>query len=132
VVSGWVILAGFAAVALAGLVRVPAPVAAALVVLSVGGLTLRHPANGLSALVLLTPFLLGEHKTPYFWLEPCLVVLVLVGVVAHRRVGRVRLAPVHLMAAAGFVAAAVLALPLDLRDLLEDLWLLRSLRRTKP
>lgn len=92
-----------------------------------GGATLRHPANGLAAFVLATPFLLGEPKTPYFLLEPVLAGLVVLSFLVHRLLGRIPFVPAFGLALLGFVAAAVIALPLNLRDLLEDLWLLRSL-----
>jgi O-antigen ligase len=102
-------------------------VAAGALVLFVAAVTVRHPANGLCALVLALPFLLGEPKTVYFLLEPALVALVLLSFVGHRLLGRIPAGPVPGAALLGFVAAAVVALPLDLRDLLEDLWLFRSL-----
>src|SRR5262249_28923588 len=101
-------------------------VAAGVLLLGIGGATLRHPADGLAALVLILPFLLGEPKTRYFLLEPILVALVPLSFVAHRLLGRVRLEPCRGAALLAFVAAAIVALPLDLRDLLEDLWLLRA------
>jgi len=101
--------------------------AAAALLLFVGAVTIRHPANGLAALVLAIPFLLGEPKTVYFLLEPLLVALVLLGFLGHRLAGRVEFVPVHAAAILGLIVAAAVALPLDLRDLLEDLWLIRSL-----
>jgi O-antigen ligase len=102
-------------------------VAAAALLLFVAAVTARHPANGLCALVLAIPFLLGEPKTVFFLLEPALVALVLLSFAGHRLLGRVPAGPVPGAALLGFVAAAAVALPLDLRDLLEDLWLVRSL-----
>jgi O-antigen ligase len=125
--SAWWILAGFAAIAALALAGVPATITAGLLLAFLGVATLRHPANGLAGLVLALPFLLGEPKTPYFLLEPVLVGLVLVSFAGHRLRGRVAFAPVPGVALLAFAAAAVIALPLDLRDLVEDLWLLRSL-----
>ncbi len=126
--SPWWVLAGFAVVGLlAAAGGLPAPIAAALVSIGIGVTTIRHPANGLAALLLVVPFLLGEPKTRYFLLEPILVALVLGSFLGHWLLGRVRFLPSHGAALLAFVAAAVLALPLDLRDLLEDLWLLDSL-----
>jgi O-antigen ligase len=122
-----VILGGFVGVAALGLVGAPAPVAAAVLLLFVAAVTIRHPANGLAALVLAVPFLLGEPKTVYFLLEPALVALVLLGFLGHRLAGRVKFVPLHAAAILGLVVAAAFSLPLDLRDLLEDLWLVRSL-----
>ena len=79
VLSPWAILGGFAGVAALGLAGAPAVAAAAALLLFVGAVTIRHPANGLAALVLAIPFLLGEPKTVYFLLEPLLVALVLLG-----------------------------------------------------
>ncbi|HEV8311144.1 MAG TPA: O-antigen ligase family protein [Methylomirabilota bacterium] len=127
-VSSWWILAGFAAIAaVAALARLPAPVTATLLALLLGLLVVRHPANGLAALVLTSPFVLGEQKTPYFLLHHALAVGVLLSFLAHRLLGRVRLVPYYGGALLFFAGAAAIALPLNLRDLLEDLWLFRSL-----
>lgn len=123
----WTILGGYAGVAVLGLSGAPAVVAASAFFLFAGAVTIRHPANGLAALVLAIPFFLGEPKTVYFLLEPALVALVLLSFVAHRLAGRVEFVPVHAAAILALILAAVIALPLDLNDLLEDLWLLRSL-----
>ena len=77
--------------------------------------------------MLAIPFLLGEPKTAFFLLEPALVGVVLLSFAGHRLLGRVPAGPVPGAALLGFVAAAVVALPLNLRDLLQDLWLFRSL-----
>jgi O-antigen ligase len=125
--SPWMLLGGLAGVAGLAIAGAPAWTAAALVLALVAAVTLRHPANGLAALVLAFPFLLGEPKTVYFLLEPVLVALVLLGCLGHRLAGRVVFVPVHGAAILGLIVAAAIALPLDLRDLLEDLWLIRSL-----
>lgn len=125
--SAWSILTGFAATAVLALVGTPAAVSAGVLVAFLGVVTLRHPANGLAALMLALPFMLGEPKTPYFLLEPVLVGLVLLSFLGHRLSGRVAFVPVYRTALLAFVAGAVIALPLNLRDLLEDLWLFRSL-----
>lgn len=113
--------------AVLGLAGVPAVVAALALLLFVGAVTIWHPANGLAALVLAIPFLLGEPKTVYFLLEPALVALVLLSFLGHRLAGRIEFAPVCAGATLALIVAAVVALPLDLNDLLEDLWLVRSL-----
>jgi O-antigen ligase len=125
--AGWRILASLAVVAALALAGLPAPAAAGLVVLVVAMAVAGSAAGGPIALVLLAPLLLGEHKTPYFWLEPGLVLLVLAGALARWGLGRLALRPPHGLALAAFAAAAIVAVPLDLRDLLEDLWLARSL-----
>lgn len=126
--SPWWILAGFAlAAAVAGIFRGPAQVTAGILLLFFAGAVARHPANGLAAIVLATPFLLGEQKTPYFPLQHVLVIGVALSFLFHRLSGRVAFIPFYGGAALFFVAAAVIALPLNLRDLIEDLWLFRSL-----
>lgn len=126
--SPWWILAAFAALAAgAGLGRVPAPVTAGAAVGLFGIAVARHPGNGLAALVLASPFLLGEPKTPYFLLEPVAGLGVLLSFLIHRLRGRISFVPAYGGAALVLVAAAVLALPLNLRDLVEDLWLFGSL-----
>jgi O-antigen ligase len=127
VVFPWAILGGFAVVAGLAIAGASPLVASVAVVTFVGALTFRHPANGLVALVLAIPFLLGEPKTVYFLLEPTLVVLVLLGCLGHWLTGRLRFVPARPAAILGLIVAAVIALPLDLRDLLQDLWLFRSL-----
>jgi O-antigen ligase len=127
ILSPWTLLGGLAGVAGLAIAGAPAWAAAALVLALVAAATFRHPANGLAALVLALPFLLGEPKTVYFLLEPVLVALVLLGCVGHRLAGRVVFVPVHGAAILGLIVAAAIALPLDLRDLLEDFWLIRSL-----
>jgi O-antigen ligase len=114
-------------VAVLGLAGAPAVVAAFALLLFVGTVTIRHPANGLAAIVLAIPFLLGEPKTVYFLLEPALVTLVLLSVLGHRLAGRIELGHAYAGALLTLIAAAVIALPLDLNELLEDLWLARSL-----
>jgi O-antigen ligase len=121
------VLTGLAVVAALALAGLPAPAAALLVGLVVALAVVGSAAGGPIALVLLVPFLLGEHKTPYFWLEPALVALILAGALVRVAAGRLALRPPHALALAAFAAAAVVAVPLDLRDLLEDLWLVRSL-----
>jgi O-antigen ligase len=125
--SPWWVLAGLALVAVAGLAGTPAPLAATLWLGLAATVTIWQPANGLVVLLLAVPFLLGEHKTPYFLLEPALVGLTLLAVLGHRLAGRLALRPAYPGALLVFVAAAVVALPLNLRDLLLDLWLFRSL-----
>jgi O-antigen ligase len=125
--AGWRTLIGLALVAGAALLGLPAPVSAGLIALGVIVATARDPAGGVVALVLLTPFLLGEHKTVYFWVEYALVLAVLASALVRRRSPSTGAGRVAGPAALAFAAAAVVALPLDLRDLLEDLWLFRSL-----
>jgi O-antigen ligase len=123
------LLGAVAAAALAGL---PAGLAAAGLGAAFVAATVWRPSAGLAALVLASPFLLGEHQTPYFLLAPAGALAVLLSAVAHglRREGRgARPWPAHpaTLAAVGLVLAAAVALPLNLRDLLEDLWLWRAL-----
>src|SRR5262245_54545206 len=127
VLSPWVILGGYVGIAVLALAGAPAPVAAGALLLLVGVAAVWHPANGVAALVLSVPFLLGEPKTVYFLLEPVPVALVLLSFLGHRLAGRVEFVRVHGAAIIGLIVAATIALPLDLRDLLEDLWLIRSL-----
>jgi O-antigen ligase len=126
-VSPWTLLLALSAVAVAGLAGLPAQTAAALVGLLLAVLILRQPANGLTAIVLTAPFLLGEYKTAYFWLAPILLVVLLLSALGHRYWGRLTVVPVHGVALLAFAVAGLLALPLDLSDLREDLWLFRSL-----
>ena len=67
----------------------PDSVAAWALLLFIAAVTVRHPANGLCALVLALPFLLGEPKTVFFLLEPALVALVLLSFAGHRLLGRI-------------------------------------------
>lgn len=127
-VSPWWILAAFALAALvAGVGRAPAAVTAGILGVLFGVAVARHPADGLAAIMLASPFLLGEHKTSYFLLQPVAVLGVLLSFLVRRLRGRVSFAPIYAGAALVFLAAAVIAVPLNLRDLLEDLWLVRSL-----
>jgi O-antigen ligase len=124
----WWILGALVLLAIAAaLVRIPEPLTAGAVLVVVGVAVLRHPGNGLATVVLLAPFLLGEHKTPYFLIAHVVAVGVLLGALAWWARGRLTLRPAHGVLTLGCLAAAGLALPLDLRDLLEDLWLLPSL-----
>lgn len=109
------------------LLGTPESVVAALAMVALSAAAAWHAAAGVLALVLLTPFLLGEHKTAAFHLLRLLALAVVVSGLVHARTGRLgplagRLAPPAL-----FAATAVAAIPLDLRALLEDLWLLDSL-----
>jgi O-antigen ligase len=124
----WWILGAVAAVgAAATLLRLPEAWAATALLALFGVAVALHPGAGLATLVLATPFLLGEHKTPYFLIPHVLAAGALLGVLAGWLRGRLALRPAHPALALGLLAAAVLALPLNLRDLLEDVWLLRSL-----
>jgi O-antigen ligase len=126
--SAWWILGALAALAMAAaLFRIPEPATAGAFLLVFGAAVLQHPGHGLVTLVLATPFLLGEHKTPYFLIAHVVAGGVLLGTLAWWVRGRLTLRPRHGLLTLGCLLAAVLALPLNLRDLLEDLWLLPSL-----
>lgn len=126
--SPWWVLAGLAVVPLAALARVPEPAAAALLGLGLVVLVIRHPGNGLVALVLGSALALGEPKTPYFVGVHVAALIVLAGAMGHAvRTGVPRIGRRLGWALLFLVAAAVVSLPLDLADLRADLWLGRSL-----
>lgn len=125
--SPWWILVVFGLAAGAGIGGVPARVTAAVLVLMFAVAVSRHPGNGLAALVLASAFLLGEQKTPYFPLQHAAVMGVLLGFVVHSARRRLPVVPFYWGAVLFFVASAVVSLPLNLRDLLEDLRLFRAL-----
>jgi O-antigen ligase len=125
--SPWWILPVFGAAALAALGGAPAAATAAGLGLALVALLAWDPALGVAAVVLASGGLLGEYKTPYFLLGHALALATILSALAHRAPGagapaRASLWPVGLV-----VLVAVLALPLDLRTLLEELWLGRWL-----
>jgi O-antigen ligase len=127
-VSPWWVLAGLAVVPLAALAPVPEPATAALLGLGLVALVVRHPGNGLVALVLGSALALGEPKTPYFVGVHVAALIVLAGAVAHAvRTGCAPIGRRLGWTLAFLVGAAVVSLPLDLANLRADLWLGRSL-----
>ncbi|MBI1892920.1 MAG: O-antigen ligase family protein [Candidatus Rokubacteria bacterium] len=105
------------------LLRLSEPVAAVVVVVFFLAVALLHPVNGVTFLFLFVPFFLGEaYKSPAFLLVPGMVFVVIVlGVWAGLRSGRAWVWP-HRGILLFYVASLVLALPLDLKELREDLW----------
>lgn len=105
------------------LLRLPELVAAAVGALVFLGITLLHPLNGVTFLFLAVPLFLGEsYKSPAFLLLPGMVLVIIVlGAWSCLRSGRAWVWP-HRGWLLFYVASLVLALPLDLKELREDLW----------
>lgn len=101
----------------------PEPVTAALALAYGLGVAAVHPLNGLSLVVLALPFFLGEPRRTGFLVLDGLILFTLAG--WGWRVVRGQLdrpwVPYALPLTA-FVLASVLALPLNARELLADLW----------
>jgi O-antigen ligase len=126
--TAWWSLAALAAVGLGGaLCNLPETVAAVLLLVLFGAAAAWHPAAGLAAVIVAAPFSLGEHKNPYFWIPHLVAGGTVLSALARRGHARRWPAPPYGVLALGVLAAAFLAVPLNLRDLLEDLWLLPAL-----
>ena len=125
--SVWWILAVFGAAALAAVAGVPALVTAAGLGLALLPLIVREPELGVASVVLAGGFLLGEHKNPYFLLAHGLALATLVSAWARARSEPRAAGPVLYWLPVVFLVTTILAVPLDLRTLLEDLWLGRWL-----
>jgi O-antigen ligase len=113
--------------ALIALTGAPAGVTATGLSLALLALVAWDPGLGVAAVVLASGFLLGEYKTPYFLLGHALALATLLSALAHHKPGSEGAARVSLWPVVLFVLVAVLAVPLDLRTLLEDVWLGRWL-----
>ena len=105
----------------------PEPAGAVAVMAGVTAAAWLHPLNGVSLLFLIVPFFLGEPaKSPAFLLLPAAVAVVIgFGLRERLRSGQRWVWP-HPGPLAFYLAATVLALPLDLKELREDLWVLSS------
>ena len=90
-------------------------------------LVARDPGLGVAAVVLASGFLLGEYKTPYFLLGHALALATILSALARRRARSEAHTGAALWPVLLFLLVTVLALPLDLRTLLEELWLGRWL-----
>jgi len=115
------VVAGLAAVA--WLLALPESVTAALALAYGLGVAAVHPLNGLSLVVLAIPFFLGEPRRPGFLVLDGLILLTLAGWGWHllrRRVERPWVP--YALPLTAFVLASLLALPLNARELLTDLW----------
>ena len=87
------------------------------------GITLRHPLNGVSFLFLVIPFFLGEaYKSPAFLLLPGMVGVVIVLGFWFGLRSKVAWVWPHRGLVLFYLASLVVALPLDLKELREDLW----------
>ncbi len=119
---------GMALLALAvPLLRLPESVAALMVAAFFLGVTLLHPLNGMTFLFLAVPFFLGEtSKSPAFVLLPGLVAVIIARGVWECLQSGSRWSWPHRGPLLFYVAGILLALPLDLKELREDLWVLFS------
>jgi putative inorganic carbon (hco3(-)) transporter len=85
-------------------------------------LTALHPLNGISFLLLVIPFFLGNPFKPYIYLLEIFIYGTLVSAFFHWR-SRERQGPSPLLIPLGFwLLAAALSLPLDARELYYTLW----------
>jgi len=106
---------------------VPAGATAAGLGLALLAVVAWDPSLGVAAVVLASGFLLGEYKTPYFLLGHALALATILSGLVHRCLRSGEVAQVPRWPVVLLVLAALLAVPLDLRVLLEDLWLVRWL-----
>jgi hypothetical protein len=123
----WWIFAAFAAAVPAALAGVPATVTATGLGLALLALMVRDPGLGVASVVLGSGFLLGEYKNPYFLFAHGLALAALATAWARSGSEPRAAAPVPYWPPVVFLVTTILAVPLDLRTLLEDLWLGRWL-----
>lgn len=113
---------GLLALAVSGL-GLPEAAGAVAVMAGVTAVAWLHPLNGVSLLFLVVPFFLGESgKSPAFLLLPAAVLVVIGFGLRERLRSEQRWIWPHPGPLSFYLAAAVLALPLDLKELREDLW----------